>query len=499
MISRLCHRLRFPWTLPRAALAALMVSSPAVAQQSGTGLIGDVARAMGGRDAVLAVRTLILQGTGENYNLGQNRTPDLTLPVYAVTKYLRAYDFQNSRWRQDQTREPRFPTGVVAPARQRVGYDVVGYDITSDTTMRRVGARPTLDRAAELIYHPVGFIQVALQPGAQVTEQASSGGSRVARLVSNGESYTMVVDRRTLLPLRIERTIHHNMLGDAVLSTELSNWSPVSGVQLPMRIVQRLDATWPLADLTISGAAVNGDPGDLALPANVKTAEVPTVPVNVTVDSIAPGIWYLTGGSHHSVVIEMSDHLVLVEAPLNDERTLQVIRVARALRPAKSLRTVINTHHHFDHSGGIRAALSEGLTVITHDKNRQFFQDLAKRRFTIAPDRFATNPTRPVIDGVSGGSVISDGRRTIDLREIQGSAHSESMLVVYLPAEKLLIEADLYSPQAANVTTPPVAPFAKDLVANIARLGLSVERIVPIHGRVVPVSDLSATAAAQTK
>jgi len=64
------------------------------------------------------------------------------------------------------------------------------------------------------------------------------------------------------------------------------------------------------------------------------------------------------------------------------------------------------------------------------------------------------------------------------------------MLVVYMPAEKLLIEADLYTPQAATVTTPPVAPFAKGLIENVDRLGLTMERIVPIHGRVVPMSDL---------
>ena len=41
----------------------------------------------------------------------------------------------------------------------------------------------------------------------------------------------------------------------------------------------------------------------------------------------------------------------------------------------------------------------------------------------------------------------------VELYHITGSPHSKSMLMVYLPKEKMLIEADLYSPPAA----PPAA------------------------------------------
>jgi hypothetical protein len=71
------------------------------------------------------------------------------------------------------------------------------------------------------------------------------------------------------------------------------------------------------------------------------------------------------------------------------------------------------------------------------------------------------------------------------------------MLMVYLPKEKMLIEADLYSPPAtppAAGAPAPVYPFAANLVENIDRLGLAADTIVPIHGRVVPMSDLRAAA-----
>jgi glyoxylase-like metal-dependent hydrolase (beta-lactamase superfamily II) len=488
-------------SLPRSswyavAVTTFAISSAVSAQRAGKPLAEEVARAMGGRNNVLGVRTILLTGTGENYNLGQNRAPDVNLPVWAVTKYVRALDLENGRWRQDQTREPRFPTGNTAPQRQRVGFDVVGYDITSDTSMRRVGARPTLDRRAELIYHPVGFVRAALQPGAQATEIAARGRMRALRLVLDGETYTMLVNGSTRLPLRIERTIHNGMLGDVVVASEFSEWVVASGLRLPMHVVQRIDDRWPLSDLKFTAAGVNTNIGDLAIPESVKTAELQAPQVTVAVDSVAPGVWFIGGGSHHSVAIEMKDHLLLVESPQGEERTLAVIRRARELRPGKPVRAVINTHHHFDHSGGVRAAMSEGLTVITHARNKAFYEALAKRRFSVVPDQLAKSPKPVRVEGVTSKRILTDGTRTVELHEILGSPHSESMLVVYLPAEKLLVEADLYTPQAANVTTPPVAPFAKGLVENIDRLGLGVETLIPIHGRVVPMSDLRKVAAA---
>lgn len=479
----------------KSGVFALLCLTPAVgAQRPGRPLLGEVIQAMGGRANVLAAQRLTLQGTGENYNLGQNRAPEVDLPVFAVTTYFRALDFGSWRWRQDQTREPRFSTAVTTPQRQRIGFDGVGYDITSDTTMRRVGVRPTLDRSAELIYHPLGFVHAALKPAAQLTEWRAPGGLRQLRMILDGETYTMTVDRRTRLPLGIERTTHHGMLGDVVVWNEFSGWRAVSGVRLPMRILQRVDGTWPVYDVRFTGARVNGEPGELAILESVKTAALQTAAVSVVVDSVAPGIWYLTGGSHHSVAIEMADHLLLVEAPQNDDRTLAVIRRARELRPGKPVRAVINTHHHFDHAGGVRAAMAEGLAVITHARNAPFYRDLARRPFTVAQDQLAKSPKAAVVEGVVSKRVIADGRRTVELHEVTGSQHSESILVVYLPADKILIEADLYNPPAATVTTPPAAPFAKGLVENIDRLGFAVERIVPIHGRVISMSDLRVAA-----
>jgi glyoxylase-like metal-dependent hydrolase (beta-lactamase superfamily II) len=228
----------------------------------------------------------------------------------------------------------------------------------------------------------------------------------------------------------------------------------------------------------------------------VKSAPAPAPAVNVTVDSVAPGVWLLGGQSHNSVAIEMRDRILLVEAPLSEARTLAVIRRVRELRPEKPVTDVIATHHHFDHVAGIRAAVSEGAAVITHEGNGAFIDTLVKRNHFVVPDQLTRLPARARIETVGAKRVLTDGARTVELHHIRGSAHASTLLMVYLPAEKLLVEADVYSPPAPDVASPPPAVFAPNLVENIDRLGLQVERVIPIHGRVVPMSDVRAAAAA---
>jgi glyoxylase-like metal-dependent hydrolase (beta-lactamase superfamily II) len=475
--------------------ATIITASPAAAQRPGKPLIDQVATAMGGKEKVLAVRTLVLEGIGREYNFGQNKAPAAPLDPYEVTTYRRAIDFANRRWRQELTREPRFPTGNPAPQQLRIAYDSVAFDIGADGTPRRSPARADIDRASQLILHPIGFMQAALASGTELTEEARIGGLRHVRMNVAGDKFAILIDPGTKLPTRIHKITHDGVLGDVLMASQLSEWKRVEGVMQPMRIRQRLDDRL-VSDLRFSSVRPNADVGDLASPTSVRSVTAVVPPVNVTGQLIAPGVWYLAGQTHHSVVIEMRDHLILVEAPQSDARTIAVMQRARTLGNGKPLRTVISTHHHFDHIGGLRAAIAEGLTVITQSKNKAFVDSLARRQRTIVPDALSAAPRPAQVQGVATKLVLSDSVRTVEIHSIRGSPHAETLLMVYLPTEKLLIEADVYTPPAADAATPPRAPFAANLVENIDRLGLQVDYIVPLHGRVVPMADLRKAAEA---
>jgi hydrogenase maturation factor HypF (carbamoyltransferase family) len=87
--------------------------------------------------------------------------------------------------------------------------------------------------------------------------------------------------------------------------------------------------------------------------------------------------------------------------------------------------------------------------------------------------------------------VLTDGTRTVELLHIAGNTHHSGLIMAYLPKEKILVEADAYTPLAANAPAPPVAnPFTVNLAENLKRLNLAVDQVLPLHGRIVPIAEL---------
>ncbi|RPH62038.1 MAG: MBL fold metallo-hydrolase, partial [Acidobacteria bacterium] len=243
------------------------------------------------------------------------------------------------------------------------------------------------------------------------------------------------------------------------------------------------DAHWTL-DARRTDAPAGALPESLlALPVTFEPAppqagELTGKPVFVPV---AAGIWSADQEDvdSRSLVVEFADHLMLIEAPQNDMRALAVIAKARELRPDKPLTQLVNSHHHFDHSGGIRAAISEGLTIITHQGNAALFEEMAKRPHTVVPDALAKNAKPVKIETVGDEKVVTDGTMTVNLYPVSGE-HSETMIVAYFPRERLLVEADVYTPGGA------VQMFAGRFLEELKKRNLRIDRIVPLHGKVVP-------------
>ncbi len=200
-------------------------------------------------------------------------------------------------------------------------------------------------------------------------------------------------------------------LGDVAIETSFADYQDAGGLKLPSRLTTKTD-NYTTAEIHVARQTVDADTGDLAAPAAAKAAPAIAgpAPATVTAEELAKGVWLLGGQSHHSVVVEFADHLTLIEAPQNDVRTLAVIAKARTLRPEKPLTQVVNTHHHFDHSGGIRAAVAEGLTIVTHKGNAAFYQSAVGRAHTIAPDALAKN-TKPLKIETVGGALSDRGQQ----------------------------------------------------------------------------------------
>jgi glyoxylase-like metal-dependent hydrolase (beta-lactamase superfamily II) len=189
----------------------------------------------------------------------------------------------------------------------------------------------------------------------------------------------------------------------------------------------------------------------------------------------------------------MRDHVVLVEAPLDEPRSEVLLAALKQAIPTKPVRFVVNTHPHFDHAGGLRTFVAEGATVVTHEINRPFFETAWARSRTLGPDRLAQSGRKAVFESFRDKHVLTDGTRVVEVHRIAGSPHHDGFAMVYLPGEKLLIEADAYTPApAASAAAPASNPTAVNLHDNIRRLKLDVARIVALHGaRIATLEDLT--------
>lgn len=457
--------------------------------------VTDVAAALGGEQRLRQIKSIVMSGSGVAFNLGQDLTPEATDQTFSISDFRRVISFSANALRTEQTRTPGFAY-FQGPASQKqiMGADGdVGYNISPLGVAVRVSEVVTRQRRVEMFHHPIAIVRAALEPGAEIVNARTVGAERLVDVkTSAGVTLTLAVDATTSLPTRVTSSSYDINLGDVVLETGFSQYRDVSGVKVPTHIVTKTDH-WTTADLTLTTVDIDGITGDLAAPEDaVASRPASSMPEPVVDDDeVASGVWALAGQSHHSVLIELADQLVLVEAPQHEARTLAVIRRARELRKDKPLTRLVNSHHHFDHSAGVRAAVSEGLTIVTHSGNAQFFRDLVQRQHTVNPDALARRPHTLTLETVDDMLEIKDSSRTIQIFHVTGSPHSSTMLMVYLPAEKLLIEADAFTPSAP-------APFARNLLDNVQRRGLAVDRIVPLHGTIVPFDELRKAVAAST-
>ena len=445
-------------------------------------LVLDAADALGGQDRVAALQSITVEGEGDAPNVGQNRLPDSELPNWKVTEYRRTTDLTNGRTDMTQVREAQFQFAGALVQRQHQGQDggvAVNYPPSGEAA--RGSDTQARDRRREALHHPLPAIRAALAETSQVSNRREEGDDDVVDVrTAQGDVIQLAVSRATKLPTRVSILDAHPNLGDVVVKTVFSDYEDVSGVKMPKRLTTTLDK-YPLFDLRVSRNAVNADTSALAVPAAVKGAPAPAPPAQVvTVEPVAKGIWRLAGsGNHRSIVLEFEDHLVLFETPLSEARSKPVIDEARKLS-AKPLTHAVVSHHHFDHSGGLRVAVAEGLTIITQRGNEAFFKDLVARPWTVQPDALAKAPKPLNLQLVDDTLTLKDAAMELQLYHLLDNPREGTNLYGYVPRDRILIQADLYD------NTWERHLWGQNVLDNITRRKLRVDRDVPVHGAMEP-------------
>ena len=444
----------------------------------------DAMRAVGGRARVEAIKSIVIEGSGVNYNLGQDMRPEAATQQFEITGYKREIDVEQGRQRIEQTRTPKFAyfQGPQPQTQVQVLDGDIAFNIGANGTATRVGtALAERDRRTDYFHHPITALKAATAPITTLANVRNVGNARQADFTFRDRQWTMTIDSAGL-PLSISTRTYHPNLGDVVMTTTFANYQDTNGIRLPARFTGKVDE-FTTYEINAAKQTLDAPLSDMTSPPAV-LKPAPPAPPNVTAESIGKGVWLLAGQSHHSVLVEFSDHLMLIEAPQSEARTLAVIKKARETVPNKSLNALVTTHHHFDHTAGLRAAIAEGLTVITHAGNREWVENMARRPHTLQQDLLAKNVSRLNLTTVDGEMEFKDAMHAVMLYHVAGNPHSDTMLMAYIPRDRLLVEVDAFSPGS------PVQPYAANLLENIQKRNLRVDKIVPLHGAIAPFAEL---------
>ncbi len=502
------------------------------AQDDPQAVVNAAAQALG----AATLTSLQYSGSGTIDTFGQNWKNDVPWPEFNLTSYTATVDYSIPAMQVQLTRDnpdrgkPMQGGGFPLAALQNLNQVVSGklaWNAGGENATPALAA--VNDRLLELWSTPHGAIKAAQAAGAKVKAEAvknasgESTGATTLTFPMMNTTFKVNVTKDHLVS-RVEYQTDTPMLGDTTHVMLYSNYQDFGGVKFPGRIAhvegenpQFKLAGFPIMTLTVSKVTPNAKVP--VVPQNVQQAAAapPPSPLAVKVDKIAEGVYFLSGQGANSVAVEFSDHIVLIEAPQNDALTTARFDAVRKTIPNKPVRYVISTHHHFDHAGGLRAAVAEGATIISHGLNQQFYEKVVQLPHTVNPDRLAKEPKKTNIEyvGTAFGAgrderELTDGKRKLEIYRVTGSQHADDMLMGYLPAEKILVEADLFTPQTtptplAVTARPPEAgaggtvaggggviidPEPRNLYNNIQRLKLQVETIAPLHGSVVKLAEL---------
>jgi len=504
-------------------LCLLFALVPLIAATASAQDAADVLRSAASAMGAGTVTSIRITGTGWNAPVGQGYTPNEDWPRVEVTRYTRVFDYANRAASEEWTRvqgnyPPRGGGGlpiqewgaaVNGEWRQRfyvngdVAWNLDGSNTTPAPGPRlsssAAGLRPDV-RQLDIWLSPHGFLKAAMaaKDASAVTLMLEGQPKTIVTFTALGKyrvNGTITADN---LVERVQTWIANPVFGDMVYEHRYTEYKDYNGVKFPSLVHThqgdpRLNPGHNSQEIRVTGVDVN--PAGIAMPVpdTIRQAAGQPVMIRIASDQVAPGVWRIAGESHNSVAIEFRDFITVVEAPQDERRSLAVIAEVHRLIPNKPIQYVVNTHYHFDHSGGLRTYVAHGATVVTHAGNRPFYEEVffypAPR--TLEPDLLSTRypwfrqNRLDSIEGVTQKYVISDGVRTLDVLPLQGIIHDGHMLVAYLPTEKILINADMYGPPAPNAQPLPRASTpARELAQNIRRLNLIVDRHVPIHGQV---------------
>jgi glyoxylase-like metal-dependent hydrolase (beta-lactamase superfamily II) len=456
-----------------AAIVALAGCSAGETPKTGLAAVADV---MGASN----LNSIEYSGSGSLYGFGQAYLPGQPWPRFEQRSYTASINYQTPSMRLDTVRSqgehpPHGGAAQPVAADQRTIVDVSGKFAWAENGQNAAAQPDALsDRTRQLWVTPHGIVKAAMANGGKLD-------GKTITVTIEGRDVTATLDDKNMVT-GVKYLSTNEVIGDYPVEIAYSDYADYNGVKFPTHIVQKDDG-FPTLDITVRNVRPNVSAA-LDVPMAVTQAPPPPASVDVTNEKLADGVYYMTAQGARSWAVEFNNYVVAVEGIGSDARSLAVNDAIRKLIPNKPIRYVVNTHAHYDHAGGLRTYVAQGITIVTQETNKPFYEQAWARPRTIAPDTLSKDPKPPMFETVAEKKVITDGRRSLEIYRMKESGHNGANMLVFLPREGIIFWGDGYNPPAGDdphdfARTPE---YGVDLYRNITELRLNVKTIAPAHG-----------------
>lgn len=488
------------------------------------------AKALGGSDALLAVQAQALRTSGKHYDreeaYGLTGDTDLVQTEFECSLSARFSDAaQRAEW-------SALDVGLVPGLKAswtEVSAGQLGYVDGQDNLFQAPGKHPMLSsqvtaRWKQLVMSSPGYlVRYALENPASVQKlQDATWSGRSYRVLSlsgvpaAAQPVRLFLDPQTHLVAKAETLEDDPIHGDSLYEVAYEDWRAADGVQAPFKLTHsyvgspvQIEQRTSLAHSPSLAADAFNIPADqkgrfdsglaewgkrssqylarfqgILLPSYADAGG--TVTETVVSATAGAGLVMYSAGGYNTLVVELPTYLVVVEAPLYDSVSRAVITKIKQRFVGKPIQYVVNTHFHFDHSGGLRTYAAEGAEVLVASQVRDYFDASMKAPHTLNPDTLARSPRAVPVTGVASSQRLTDGARTVALYNIKQS-HSDGHLIVHVEDAKLLFVTDLYSPGLLGPNPMSAAPgrlnqIAKDLLKSLSELQLDETKVTVFVG-----------------
>jgi glyoxylase-like metal-dependent hydrolase (beta-lactamase superfamily II) len=524
--------------MKRAAVlffASIVLVSCATIQPRGQSLVSRAVQAAGGADALAAVSTVSLRGTVREWEPEQSMVAGGEMRFACESVFEAMTDVGAGATRIDWARSFAYPapraftyTEIVT---REAGY-VAGVDSNARTKqsleakppahtmsgLRLAAAQRELRRSS-----PVLLLEMAKNPSrvTAVEDVTAHGVAYPAVAYQAGDqTFTVMFDPATGLPARIRTLDYDNVWGDVTYDLVLADWQPTAGVRIATTRRYELNGRL-VSETKLTGVQVNRSFSSdlLAIPETFGTgASRPAtgaVPyqwvlrrqfIGIYLDSdspgydakatsglrlveLAPGVQHAVGGSHNSLAVELRDSLIVFDSPVSDAQSSWLLGALKAKYSGKPVKYLVLTHHHMDHTGGLRAYAAQGATIIVGKGAGEHFRRVLAAPFTRNPDLPARDLSKTPIVEVADRHVITDGQREVHAYRID-NPHVEGMLIGYVPDAKIGFVTDIWSPGAP--LPDKLNPALAALVGGVKKAGITPARFAGGHGGVADYGPLAA-------